>query len=560
MKKSRIRIRDHGYRFFIFTIIITIFVLVLSVSSTFFSFYKLAKNDAVSIGEKAIYETAEHLNNFLLKGVEMMTVASQTVEFMLDSGASVDEIESYLKHANQSYRNESSDVFTGIYGMVREKYVDGDGWVPDESFNPEEREWYVGAWWKPCKTAIIQPYFDVKTGKIIISVARLLHDWSILSMDIQLDELQTFIENMNFTGSSFIIDRSGMVVAHSDKNQIGRNILKERNERKSNYAMQLVRSIYSRSEKGTKSDRIVIDDEKCIVFSQQVLEDWFVVEVVNESQLFSKVKINLIRNIVLSLLIFIIIAYFCTVSLVNKMRSKKLADLLEEHQKSLNKTIEVQTQKIVNQTKELLDFQQSVIEGVAQLIESRDGSTGEHVRNSKKYVLRLVNYLYENEMYTDEIDDKFVEVIGNAATLHDVGKIHIQDSILNKSAQFTDAEYEIMKKHADYGGDVVETIFRNSSDERLVKITYDTVKYHHEKWNGTGYPEKLRETDIPLCARIMTIADVYDALLAKRAYKDSIPYEDVIEIMNRDSGKAFDPNLLKIFLKLSGPEDYRKEH
>lgn len=550
--------KHQGLTFFYITIIVTLIAMGSSVFYTFNSFYKIAKDDAISIGEKAIYETSEHLNNFLINGLDVITVVSQAAEYMMKvSDNPVDDIKKYLTFETGIYRDEINKDFTGIYGFLKGTYIDGTDWIPDGDYDPESRDWYKSAIGTLGSPTIVPPYIDAQTGKIIISVAKMLSDWSVLALDIQLDELQEFVENLKGSHKSdsnkkyeysFIIDKTGLIVAHTDKSQIGRNLVDEK--RTSRYASKLSQSIFTRGPTSTKTDSLELENEKCFIFSQQVQNDWFVVDVISESNLFQKVKVNLWRNIFLSILILVIVAYFCAISLLNRIKSNKLANLLSEHQKSLKRTISEQTSKIINQTKELVDFQQSTIEGIAQLIESRDGSTGEHVKNSKRYVLILTNYLYENGLYQDEVDEDFVDIIGNAATLHDVGKIHISDAILNKHGSFTEDEYEEMKKHSVYGGEVVRTIFRNSKDQRLVKITYDTVRHHHEKWNGMGYPDRLSGEDIPLCARIMTIADVYDALVSKRVYKEAFPKEQIFRMMTDERGKTFDPRLLDIFLDL----------
>lgn len=562
MKGKIYRHSKSGYRFFIFTIFITLIALIASVYFTFSSFYKIAKSDAISIGEKAIYESTEKLNNFLLNGMDVLTVTSETVEYMMRKEESVSNITDYLRFESELYKKTINENFTGIYGFLDENYVDGTDWIPEEGYDPKTRDWYKGALWSLGKATIVPPYVDAQTGKIIISVAKMLYDWSVLALDIQLDELVDYMKNIKTEGYSFIIDRSGMVVACSENRKVslGENLLEERKDKKSSrqeFSKNLARAIFIRNEQPTKSDSLILDGEKCIVFSQQVQNDWFVVAVVSESELFARIRLNLIRNIGLSILILLVVIYFCASSFIQRRKANSNAEIAEKNaeelrrfQQGLKDTIEKQTILIKNQTKELVTFQSDVIEGVAQLIESRDGSTGEHVKNTKKYVLFLANYLYEHNFYPEEIDRKFIETIGNAATLHDVGKIHIEDKILRKQDRLSDEEYRIMKSHAAKGGEVIDKIFGKSNDEYLVKITHDVVKHHHERWDGKGYPDGIKGFDIPLSSRIMAIADVYDALLSKRAYKAAMSKDVVIQKMREGRGSQFDPQLLDIFLEI----------
>ena len=159
------------------------------------------------------------------------------------------------------------------------------------------------------------------------------------------------------------------------------------------------------------------------------------------------------------------------------------------------------------------------------------------------------------------VDSAFVEQIGNAATLHDIGKIQISDTILNKPGRFTPEEYEIMKTHSKLGSEIVGKILGESADEKLIQISKDVVNYHHEKWDGTGYPEGLKGEEIPLSARIMAVADVFDALVSKRVYKDSMPPEQAFEILREDAGKHFDPKIVEIFWELRVEiEEYLREN
>lgn len=537
-----------GIKFFIFTIIITLTSLCFISFYTFSSFYELAKIDAVSIGEKAIYESSEKLNNFLLQGRNVLTVTAETVEYMMKKGSSISEIEDYLKNESKNYSKKITKSFTGIYGYIDGNYVDGDGWRPEKGYDPKTRDWFRGAWWTLGKTTIIPPYIDAQTGKVIISVSKMLYDWSVLAMDIQLDDLENFIKTIDFDGYGFIADRSGLIVAHTDETQIGRNF---RNERKYNsYAQTLAKSIFLREPDNTKSDHLIVDGEKSIIFSQQVLDDWFVVMVVSETELYAKVKFNLIRNILLSTIILFVVAYFCTSNFKNRRRASMYAELLKEHQDTLEEQIKLQTEKIKNHTKELFVFQERVIEGIANLIESRDESTGEHVKHTKKYVKMIAEYLYDHNIYPEEVNKTFLDFIGSAATLHDVGKIKIPDEILNKKERFNEDEYNRMKSHTIYGGKIIEDILGQYSDKKLVQFTFNVATFHHEKWDGSGYPFGLSKTAIPLAARIMAVADVYDALISKRVYKEPLTVEDSLKIMKEDSGKAFEPLLLDIFVKL----------
>ncbi len=222
----------------------------------------------------------------------------------------------------------------------------------------------------------------------------------------------------------------------------------------------------------------------------------------------------------------------------------------DELQRNLANQVELQTRAIRYQTQKMLKLQEKIVDGLATLIECRDGSTGTHVLNTRRYVSMIAEKLLADGLFPEEVTPEFVKFICEAAPLHDVGKIMISDVILNKPARFTTEEFEIMKTHASEGGKIVEDLFGDDADPEFVKIAIDAIKSHHEKWNGSGYPEGLKEEEIPLAARIMAVADVFDALVSERVYKEAVPVEEAFEIIKASSGSHFDPRIVEVFMAL----------
>ena len=208
---------------------------------------------------------------------------------------------------------------------------------------------------------------------------------------------------------------------------------------------------------------------------------------------------------------------------------------------------DIKTELIRNQEK-MTNMQTHMISGLANVIENRDMDTGEHIVRTSMLVRMLSEYARIDGVYVEEIDDRFIDLIYTLAPMHDVGKIIIPDNILKKPGRLTDEEFETMKKHAEVGGDVVKEVLSGISDEQYLSFAADLSTYHHEWWNGSGYPKGLRCEEIPLCARIMAIADVYDALISERCYKKAMKPEDAFRIIEEESGTHFDPKLVKVFL------------
>ena len=202
---------------------------------------------------------------------------------------------------------------------------------------------------------------------------------------------------------------------------------------------------------------------------------------------------------------------------------------------------------IKNQTK-ISAMQEHIISGLASLIESRDTETGEHVSRTSKYVRIIAENAKNSGVYVNLITDHFIDLLYTLAPMHDVGKIVVSDQILKQPRKLTPEEYEEMKKHAKEGGKVVKKILKGIATEEYLDFASDIATFHHERWDGSGYPYGLKGNEIPLSARIMAIADVFDALISKRCYKEAIPMEEAFAIIESESGTHFDPKLVDVFL------------
>ena len=194
------------------------------------------------------------------------------------------------------------------------------------------------------------------------------------------------------------------------------------------------------------------------------------------------------------------------------------------------------------------NYNSEIVTSFATLVESRDSSTGSHVKRTKSYVKILLDEIKTNSLFSSIMTKDFEDKMMNAAPMHDIGKISIPDTILQKPGKLTDEEYSVMKKHSVLGGEIIQEIFKDMDDKEFLNIAYDVTRYHHEKWNGNGYPEGLVGKEIPFSARIMAIADVFDAISAKRCYRDAMPLDKCFAIIKEGKGVDFDPVLTDLFL------------
>ncbi len=203
--------------------------------------------------------------------------------------------------------------------------------------------------------------------------------------------------------------------------------------------------------------------------------------------------------------------------------------------------------EVNEKTAEIKKIQHAIIVSFANIVETRDGFTGLHIKNTSRYVSILAQAMHKK--YPHLVSEQDVGSMVEAAPLHDIGKISIPDSILCKPGKLTPEEHDIMKSHSEVGAGVISDILSDIGRSRYLEIAKDMAYYHHEKWNGTGYPTGLSGEDIPLSARIMAVADVYDALRSRRCYKEGISKETALQVIKEGAGTHFDPEIVRIFVE-----------
>jgi putative two-component system response regulator len=194
-------------------------------------------------------------------------------------------------------------------------------------------------------------------------------------------------------------------------------------------------------------------------------------------------------------------------------------------------------------------IQEVSIRALAHLAETRDPETGNHILRTQNYVRLLATLLLEHPRFTDTLNSHYIEMLSRSAPLHDIGKVGIPDSILRKPGKLTEDEWDVMKTHAYLGAVAIEEAERDVEEQVLfLSLAKEIAHRHHEKWDGSGYPDGLAGEGIPISARIMALADVFDALLSRRVYKKPLPVNEVLDIIAEGHGKHFDPDIVDVFL------------
>ncbi len=225
-----------------------------------------------------------------------------------------------------------------------------------------------------------------------------------------------------------------------------------------------------------------------------------------------------------------------------QLELKYSRELLSDENHNLAKLVRIKTNEVTQ-------MRSAIIQTLASLAETRDDDTGHHILRTQHYVRVMLEYMLTHNIYSHYLNPELAEVITLATPLHDIGKIGIPDSILLKPAHLTTEEFEIMKQHTVLGRNSMEVARQATDNNHFFEVAKEITYSHHEKWDGSGYPEGLSGTQIPLSARLVALADVYDALISKRVYKDPINHTVATKIIIKGFGSHFDPTLVDVFLQ-----------
>ena len=227
------------------------------------------------------------------------------------------------------------------------------------------------------------------------------------------------------------------------------------------------------------------------------------------------------------------------VFMTDETEERRYTELLKKYNDELE-------EEVAEKTGHIQEIQDKMVLGLATMVEGRDLSTGGHIKRTSHVVGVLVKEM--KKAGEKRLDDEFGRLVVKAAPMHDIGKIAVDDAVLRKPGRFTPEEYAMMKTHAAKGAELIKEILADIEEPRFKEIAENVAHYHHERWDGSGYPEGLKGEEIPFEARIMAVADVYDALVSKRCYKESMSFEQAFEIIEDGMGRHFDASLNPYFL------------
>lgn len=491
---------------YILTLLFTLLALVSMVVYNFVSFYSNAVSNMDHLGKSNLVEECKYLEGYLAQRKDVLQVAAVAMDYMMQHNATSDEIKDFLTEESRRYAEDIDENFTGLYGCFNGVYIDGTDWVPEEGYVAQERVWYTDAKKAQGKPTIVAPYLDAKTNDVMFSVSQMLYDnESVISLDIVLNQVQHTTENINMDGNGygFVVDKTGLVVAHSDKTESGKRYTEDPETK------QLVEQIFDAD--GTIF-HTQINGENCTVFSDRVMNDWYVTMIVSNTRLYQDIQDILIHNIILSILVFALIAYFYTVAFRKINLHMKSAEESQLKLKTMNRKI---------------------MRTLARTIDAKDQYTNGHSLRVAEYARELAKRKGKTKSQQENIY--------YAALLHDVGKIHTPDAIINKPTRLTKDEFDYIKLHPISGYYILRDI------DEISQIAQG-AKWHHERYDGNGYPNGLKGENIPEVARIIGVADAYDAMTSNRSYRTVMPQEKVRSEIENGKGTQFDPLIADIML------------
>ncbi|MBN2712221.1 MAG: response regulator [Planctomycetes bacterium] len=239
-------------------------------------------------------------------------------------------------------------------------------------------------------------------------------------------------------------------------------------------------------------------------------------------------------------------------SVLSKQRYDKLHKRFVGHLKEANRTLE---QRVTLRTAQLVKMQDAIAIALSGMAETRDNETGEHLARTCEYINCLGNRLIRDGIEGSCLSSEDMDMISRAAILHDIGKVGVPDRILLKPGKLTADEFEEMKRHTVYGSRTLKIAINKFGEDPFLLLAHDVARHHHERWNGGGYPDGLSGENIPFAARLMSLVDVYDALINKRCYKDAMPVEEAEQIIITGKNTQFDPALIDAFIACK--DDFR---
>ena len=486
-----------------------VILLVLGVILAYYAMlYSEARQKIIARGELSAMSSAAQIDKYLSGGIDTIKLACYTLDSMIRSGKTQAEIYDFLVSQSKAVKNTSLGNSTGVYGYINGEYIDGTDWVPDDDYVATERPWYVDARANVGKVAVVDPYIDAQTNTVMITFSKTLCDAkSVAAMDYSIAPMQAIAEEIVDQGKSdveLVLDRKYQVIAHSDPAEVGKHYLEESDSFWYAMVMKL------RTSDGSYFS-MHYNGAEYIVYTVSTSNGWICLSVSDATRTFSQLKTFLLFTVLAILLVLAVMLFL----LIRSGRQQEQFTRLSMH----------------------------VVEALAAAIDAKDSYTNGHSGRVAEYAREISRRAGFPEQRQDEI-----YMMG---LLHDVGKIGIPDSVINKPGKLTAEEYEIIKTHPATGAHIL------SKTKEMPRMAIG-AHWHHERYDGSGYPDGLAGTAISEEARIIAVADAYDAMTSRRSYRDVLSQETVRREIEAGKGTQFDPAFADFMLQMIDEDrDYR---
>lgn len=490
---------------FIFTIVVTLALMIFTVVYNNVMLYNASVISVYEDGKEEIKTAATEIENYLAVASTTLRVEADSVDLLAKSGASTQELTQFIMDQTALQAEQFDENFTGIYAYINGQYLDGLSWEPPEGYEPTERDWYKTAVEANGEIVIVSPYVDAQTGSVVITIGKMISDTegeplhNVVCLDVIVNHIKDVTQTMEIAGKGYgmLVNSDGFIVAHRDEENNGLNFGDV-------YDKALLGRIVNAD---TNRIKTTINDEDCTLFVSPVMEQWYAVLVVENTKLYEDTYLQLVVNIMVSLITFCLITFFYYIGYKNE-------------------------QFYGNRVEEL---NLQVVGALAAAIDAKDNYTNGHSSRVAEYAKMIAARSGYSKAEQDEI-----YMMG---LLHDVGKIGVPDEVINKPSKLTEDEYELIKKHPAIGCSILGSI---KGRPKLAAA----ARWHHERYGGGGYPDGIAGEQIPEEARIVAVADAYDAMTSRRSYRDVMPQDKVLEEIRNGSGTQFDPKFAQIMIKM----------
>ena len=490
---------------FIFTLTVTFLLMFVIVA---YNTRVLSDSSLAGVyedGDDHIKMMSEDLDNYLTTARATLRVSADTIDLMEKNGSSSQEIHKYLMDQTARQKEQFDENYIGIYAYINGEYMSGVGWIPPEEFDPESRDWYKTAVEDPGEVVIVSPYVDALTGEVIVTFTKCISEdketgkCNVVSLDVIVNYINDVVCSTDIDGKGYamVVNEDGFIVSHHKQEYNGRYISEV-------YGQDVMPMIIETADGYFNTS---IDGEKCTLFVQPIMDQWYAVIVITDKELFAGVQSQLLVNIVVSLIIFFFITYFYYLGDRTERRNARKID----------------------------DLNMRMVTALASTIDAKDHYTSGHSQRVADYAVMIADHMGKSK--------EELRMIYVAGLLHDVGKIRVPEDIINKPGRLERDEMDAIRIHPVSGYHILTGLHEDTN------IGYG-AKYHHERYDGSGYPNCLEGGNIPEVARIIAVADAYDAMASDRSYRKALPQDVIRAEIEKGKGSQFDPEIADVMLSI----------